>query len=134
MKRYLSNGQSTYCYVLRVYAFLAGSQVLYTITAGNTGAVRLKNVTVQVPQWATLLNCTPALHGTIPTYNSMVCYASYVFSQDFYEAGPLSFVASAKPNELPAAVQSQAAMVTPTYTPQLTYQQGNCTLPPAARK
>lgn len=130
----MSDGKNAYDFFVAYMLNNAGSQVLYTIIAGNTGAVRLKNVTVQVPQWATLLNCTPPLHGTIPTYSSMVCYASYVFSQDFYEAGLLSFVATAKPNELAAAVQSQAADVTPTYTPELTYQQGNCTLPPAARK
>lgn len=112
----------------------AGSEVVYTITAGNTGSVRLKNVSVQVPPWAQLLNCTPPVQGTIPTYGSMVCYAGYTFSQDFYEAGVLSFTASAKPNELPAFVQSQAATVTPTYTPQLTFHPGNCTLPPAARE
>jgi hypothetical protein len=93
----------------------------------------MKNVTVDVPSWAQLKNCTPALHGTIPVHGSMVCFAEYTFDQDFYEAGPMSFRAWAKPNELPAPVQSQPATVTPTYTPQLAYHQGNCTLPSAAR-
>jgi hypothetical protein len=125
------NAQLTSCCV-RVC--LAGTIVTFSITASNTGAVRLKNLTVGLPPWAHLRNCTPALPGTIPVYGSMVCFADYTFDQDFYEAGPLSFSAWAKPNELPAAVQSQPTVVTPTYTPSLVYHQGSCTLPAAARK
>lgn len=105
--------------------------VNYTITAGNTGARRLSNVTLDIPTWATLRNCTPALAGPIPVHSSMVCYAEYTFDQDTYEAGALDFVASAKPTEMPQVVTSAPATVTPSYNPALTFYQGACTLPTA---
>lgn len=105
----------------------------YTITAGNTGAVRLKNLTLQVPSWANVTDCTPSLPGPwiIAPYKTLVCHAQYTFSQDFYEAGPLSFVSSAKPAELAAAVQSAPAVIAPTYTASLTAHKGSCTFPTA---
>lgn len=105
----------------------------YTIRAGNTGARRLNLVDVTIPVWATMLNCTPALNGTLPVHSSMECYANYTFDQDTYEAGPLDFVASAKPAEM-QAVFSSPATVNPTYTTQWAFYQGACVMPTAARK
>jgi hypothetical protein len=64
----------------------------------------------------------------------MVCYAEYKFDQDTYEAGPLAFVASAKPTEMPQAVTSSPATVNPVYTTQWAFYQGACVEPTAARK
>jgi hypothetical protein len=59
----------------------------------------------------------------------MVCYATYTFTQERYEAGQLQLQASAKPSELNAPVTSGQATVTTTYLQQLQYHPGACTLP-----
>lgn len=115
-----------------------GAPVSYIITARNTGAVRLKNLSLLLPPWASVANCTPS--GTVPgpwtiwPHRALVCRAEYNVTHDFYEAGPLSFVASAKPNELNTSVASAPAVITPTYTAGLSSQEGACSLPSAARK
>lgn len=109
----------------------AGATVTYTITAGNTGARRLSNLTLDIPPWAALQNCTPTLAGPIAVHSSMVCYAEYTFDQDMYEAGALDFVATAKPVEMQQAVTSAPATVTPSYNPALALYQGACSLPTA---
>lgn len=116
-----------------------GDDVTYTLTASNTGAVRLKNLVMTIPTWATLVNCTPSTPTwpgpwTLEVHKALVCYAHYTFTQDFYEAGKLSFVATGKPTELPAAVESAAADVTPTYSASMTYHEGPCVLPLSARE
>jgi hypothetical protein len=117
----------------------AGDDVTYILTASNTGAVRLKNLVMTIPAWASLVNCTPSTAAwpgpwALEVHKNLVCYAHYTFTQDFYEVGLLSFVATGKPNELPAAVESAAADVTPTYSASLTYHEGPCVLPDAARE
>lgn len=96
--------------------------------------MRLKNTVLTVPPWATITTCTPALPATIETYSALQCTATYTFDQDFLEAGPLSFVAAAKPAELPVAVESAAAVVVPSYTASLDYVLGACTLPLSSRE
>lgn len=115
--------------LLLCWACHAGGMVTYTIRAGNTGARRLSAVVLTIPPWAALQNCTPDVAGPIPVHGSMVCYASYTFNQDTFEAGSLDFVASAKPAELQQAVESSPATVTPSYTTQWTFYQGACVMP-----
>jgi hypothetical protein len=106
-----------------------GTEVTFTITASNTGPVRLRNLTMDIPAPATLQNCTPALAGPIPVHGSMVCYATYTFTQEWYEEGQLQLQASAQPHELSTPVTSGQATVTTTYLQQLQYHPGACTLP-----
>jgi hypothetical protein len=115
------------------FSVAAGHKTDYTITATNTGAVRLKNITLNIHDWATLDSCNPALPGPILVHGSMECQVHYIFTQDFYEAGALAFVASAKANELNTAVESAPASVDPsaTYLAKLLYKQGTCVLPAA---
>lgn len=111
----------------------AGDSVTFTVTATNTGAVRLKNMVLQLPGWAVLANCTSSLPAVVDPHKSLTCHASYTFSQDVYEAGPLSFVAAVKPDELNTSVVSSAAVVQPVYTASLDYHQGPCSLPLSSR-
>lgn len=114
----------------------AADTVSYTITATNTGAVRIRDLALAVPAWLSLDSCTPALPGPwiVEPFKQVVCQASYSFSQDFYEAGPLSMVASATTTSLPDVVHSAPAVVTPTYTSGVDVQIGTCSLPSSARK
>jgi hypothetical protein len=95
----------------------------------------MKNLTLAIPSWATMLNCTPSTPALGPwiiaPYKQLVCFAEYSFSQDFYEAGLLSFTAEAKPNEL-ALVTSAPATVQPTYSATMAFHEGACTLPVVA--
>lgn len=109
--------------------FHTGTEVSFTITASNTGPVRLKNITLDIPTWATLSNCTPALAGPIEVHGSMVCYATYTFTQARYEQGQLDFNVSAVATQLHTVVKSGVATVSTTYTQQLQYYPGDCTLP-----
>lgn len=115
----------------------AGDTVEYSITASNTGAVRLRQVAVVAPGWANVTGCVPSLPGpwVLGPHERVVCRASYTFSQDVYEAGTLSFVAGATAAELNSTiVSSEPATISPSYAAGLDVQVEACTLPSAARE
>lgn len=121
------------CFSLTHKLRTTGNTATYTITARNTGAVRLHNVALTLPTWAVTDSCTLNGAATIATHSFVECTAHYTFDQDTYENGPLDFVASAAVSELPSGVTSAPATITPSYSAVLMYNPGTCTMPTARK-
>lgn len=104
---------------------------MFTIDVVNIGAVRLHQVSLTVPQWTELINCSDAAaKWTIQPFEKVTCLAKHEFTQDTFEQGDKSFVASATADELEAAVASSTAVTVATLrTVGWTFTSIACVLP-----
>jgi hypothetical protein len=116
----------------------SGSLVDYTTTLLNVGSVRLHSTSITWPAWVTPTTCSPALANgatdwTVDPFRTVVCHAQYTFDQDNYEEGDKALTATAAATELAAAVTSDPAVVTPTYSHNLvvSMSEAACFLPQA---
>jgi hypothetical protein len=114
-------------------AFPADTVVTFEVTLANTGSVRLTNVALTLPAWTTKVNCSVAgTTWTIQPHSTVVCYAQHSFTQDTFEAGDKSFVASATAAEIGSGavpVASPAVTVTTVHQHNLVVTPGACTMP-----
>lgn len=107
---------------------------MFTIDVVNTGAVRLHNVSLTVPQWTELINCSnAAAHWTIQPHEKVTCFAKHEFTQDSFEAGDKSFVASARADQLQTEASATAVTVTTSQTVGWTFTTTACLLPNASK-
>ncbi len=75
-----------------------GDELVYTITATNTGNVTLSGVTISDPQ-AVVGSCTPAQPATLAPGASISCPASYSVTQADLDAGSFTNIATGTGSE-----------------------------------
>lgn len=85
----------------------ANATVFLLVTASNTGNVRLRNVTLSIPDLA--LSCPST--QLLEVDRHIECNGSFQFNQDTFEAGNKSFMAEGTASELSSVELSDPVMV-----------------------